>query len=76
MLAQVLAEVTLEGHQSVRKVHLQDGSFGPREEAGVQGNTDGSHNYPLTLTFSLNKDCVTQCTEPNHGPIVVACIRG
>ena len=59
MLAQVLAEVTLEGHQSVRKVHLQDGSFGPREEAGVQGNTDGSHNYSLTLSFSLNKDCVT-----------------
>ena len=29
-------EVTLEGQQSVREVHLQDEGFGPMEETGVQ----------------------------------------
>ena len=51
MLGQV-AEVTLEGHLSVREVHLQDGGFGPPEEAGVQGNTDQSQLlYTVLLLF-------------------------
>ena len=80
MLGQV-AEVTLEGHLSVREVHLQDGGFGPPEEAGVQVIMMG-HTRP-SLSLSLNSDCATllhehniDCTEPNHGPIVVGCIRG
>ena len=51
MLGQV-AEVTLEGHLSVREVHLQDGGFGPPEEAGVQVIMMG-HTRP-SLSLSLN----------------------
>ena len=47
MLGQV-AEVTLEGHLSVREVHLQDGGFAPPEEAGVQVIMIGHSPCPST----------------------------
>ena len=48
-------EVTLEGRPSVREVHLQDGGFGPAEEAGVQVIMMGHTTLNVFTTTQIYK---------------------
>ena len=48
-------EVTLEGRPSVREVHLQDGGFGPAEEAGVQVIMMGHTTLNVFTTSQIYK---------------------
>ena len=48
-------EVTLEGRPSVREVHLQDGGFGPAQEAGVQVIMMGHTTLNVFTTTQIYK---------------------
>ena len=48
-------EVTLEGRPSVREVHLQDGGFGPAEEASVQVIMMGHTTLNVFTTTQIYK---------------------